>query len=375
MYTITSKKYYKGEYRVKPRIFVSSTFYDLKSIREDLYQFIRGFNYEPIESENGDVGYIPGQDLDKSCYKAMLECDMAILIIGGRYGSPASGEIDDDGNYISVTHKEFRTAVNGGIPVYAFIENSVNTEYELYKRNKERFNDPKFGFEFSSADSINVFKFIMELKNISGIPIVPFNKTQDIKDYLSIQWADMFKKYLEILKENKSEEKTKAAVDEMSILVQKMNVMLDSVGKKILSVDNSDEYDNVVEQQNIIAASKKISQGIELSGISWIDEKEERREIISKLLEVLKDSLSTEIWDVLINADSQNIGEFFDYFSERGVLLGSISLNMHRVIKSIESVLLNSRTRELLELELIKDEYYVEMVYSERDNDENEVDE
>lgn len=142
---------------MKPRIFVSSTFYDLKSIREDLYQFIRGFNYEPIESENGDIGYVPGQDLDKSCYKAMLECDMAILIIGGRYGSPATGEMDDDGNYISVTHKEFRTAVNAGIPIYAFIDHAVSTEYELYKRNKERFNDPQFDFEFTSADSINVF--------------------------------------------------------------------------------------------------------------------------------------------------------------------------------------------------------------------------
>lgn len=228
---------YKGGNGMKPRIFISSTFYDLKSIREDLYQFIRSYNYEPIESEYGDIGYVPGRELDESCYKAMRECDMAILIVGGRYGSPASGEVYEDGDYISVTHKEFRTAVNAGIPVYAFIEQAVNTEYELYKRNKERFNNPDYAFEFGSADSINVFKFIMELKSISGIPIVSFGKTQDIKEYLSVQWADMFKKFLESLKENKAEEKTKNAVDQMSILVHKMNVMLDSVGKKILSMD------------------------------------------------------------------------------------------------------------------------------------------
>lgn len=41
---MTKMYIYKGEKKMKPRIFVSSTFYDLKSIREDLYQFIRGFN-------------------------------------------------------------------------------------------------------------------------------------------------------------------------------------------------------------------------------------------------------------------------------------------------------------------------------------------
>lgn len=120
---------------MKPRIFVSSTFYDLKPIREDLYHFIRQYNYEPIESEAGDIGYVPGQNLDKSCYTAMKDCDMAILIIGGRYGSAASDETDEDGDYISVTHKEFRTAVENGVPVYAFIEQAVNTEYELYNSN------------------------------------------------------------------------------------------------------------------------------------------------------------------------------------------------------------------------------------------------
>lgn len=139
------------------------------------------------------------------------------------------------------------------------------------------------------------FKFIMELKNISGIPIIPFDKTQDIKDYLAVQWADMFKKYLQMLRENKNEEKTKEAVDEMSILIQKMNVMLDSVGKKILSVDDSNEYENVVEQQNIIAASKKISRGISLYEVSWTDTQNERKEIVSRLLDALTESISTDI--------------------------------------------------------------------------------
>lgn len=363
---------YKGGTVMKPRIFISSTFYDLKSIREDLYQFIRGFNYEPIEAENGDIGYVPGQDLDKSCYKAMMECDMAVLIVGGRYGSPASDETYDGGDYISVTHKEFRTAVNAGIPVYAFIDQSVNTEYELYKRNKDRFNNPDYEFEFSSADSINVFKFIMELKSISGIPIVSFNKTQEIKEYLSIQWADMFKKYLETLKENKTEEKTKNAVDEMSILVHKMNVMLDSVGKKILSTDNPDEYENVVTQQNIIATSKKIAQGISLMGISWLDSEEKRKENISKLLEVLSESIDADIWDNLLASDSHSTGKFFSFFSQKGISLGAVGLSMPREVRNMKELLSSAKTRDLVEAELVKDEYYEEMIWEDIELDEEE---
>lgn len=49
---------------MKPRIFVSSTFYDLKYMRDDLANFIRAHDFEPIMFEEGDVGYTPGKDLD-----------------------------------------------------------------------------------------------------------------------------------------------------------------------------------------------------------------------------------------------------------------------------------------------------------------------
>lgn len=74
---------------MKPRIFISSTFYDLKYIREDLANFVRSYGYEPILFEDGDIGYTPGKNLDTSCYDSMRNSDMVILIIGGEYGSAA----------------------------------------------------------------------------------------------------------------------------------------------------------------------------------------------------------------------------------------------------------------------------------------------
>ena len=37
---------------MKPRIFVSSTFYDLKYVREDLSNFIKAHDFEPIMLED-----------------------------------------------------------------------------------------------------------------------------------------------------------------------------------------------------------------------------------------------------------------------------------------------------------------------------------
>lgn len=345
---------------MKPRIFVSSTFYDLKPIREDLYHFIRQYNYEPIESETGDIGYVPGQNLDKSCYTAMKDCDMAILIIGGRYGSAASDETDEDGDYISITHKEFRTAVENGVPVYAFIEQAVNTEYELYKLNKERFNDPAFEFEFNSVDNRKVFKFISELRGIVWIPILAFSKTQDIKDYLSIQWADMFKKYLQILKEKKADEKIKNSVEDMNILVQKMNLMLDSVGKKILSADNSKEYENVIEMQNVVSVCQKISREINLEYASLQDSYAERKKLIGKFVDALDQSMSEDIWGSLL--DGKNAEKIFKYFKSKNAGIAAISLEFTKNKEDIQKIVKNPKTKELLINELVKDKYYTFMV-------------
>lgn len=51
----------------KPRVFVSSTYYDLKHIRTSMELFIRSLGYEPILSEKGDIAFTPDKPLDESC--------------------------------------------------------------------------------------------------------------------------------------------------------------------------------------------------------------------------------------------------------------------------------------------------------------------
>ena len=76
----------------KPRIFVSSTYYDLKHVRSSLELFIESLGYEPVLSEKGDIAYTPEQALDESCYREASSADIFVLIVGGRYGSVASGD-------------------------------------------------------------------------------------------------------------------------------------------------------------------------------------------------------------------------------------------------------------------------------------------
>ena len=66
----------------KPRVFVSSTFYDLKHIRSSLDIFIESLGFEPILSEKGDIAYSPDHPLDESCYREVQTADIFVLIIG-----------------------------------------------------------------------------------------------------------------------------------------------------------------------------------------------------------------------------------------------------------------------------------------------------
>jgi hypothetical protein len=126
----------------KPRIFVSSTYYDLKHVRASLDIFIDSLGYEPVLSEKGDIAYTPDKPLDESCYREAENSDILVLIIGGRYGSEASGgDTNPKGHfyerYDSITKKEFNSAISRDVPVYILIEKGVYSEYRTYLKNKD----------------------------------------------------------------------------------------------------------------------------------------------------------------------------------------------------------------------------------------------
>jgi hypothetical protein len=305
MYNNVKKSKNRQVTYMKPRIFISSTFYDLKYIREDLSNFVRQHDYEPILFENGDIGYTPGKALDKSCYESMKNSDMVILIIGGEYGSAATGEIKDEfKEYMSVTRNEFRTAIDVGIPVFVMIDKRVMTEYNVYELNCEEIENNGQKIKFSSVKNTNVFRFIKEIRSMSILPIQEFEKSTDIKEFIGKQWADMFKNYLASLRGEREDKKIEGSVNELKDLIQQMGIMLDSVGKNVLSKESSDKYIEVVRQQEIISFCNILSENIIFWAEKEVASKKERIFLLNALLKALMNNVYD---DKLIRCFTGNI--------------------------------------------------------------------
>lgn len=181
----------------KPRVFISSTFYDLKYIRASLEQFVLNLGFEPILSEKGSIAYNPDLPLDESCYNEAQICDIFVMIIGGRYGSEISAtkstsEKEFYERYTSITQKEYDSANNKNIPIYIFIEKNVYTEYDLFRSNKDNKS-----INYVQVDSENIFYMIDKIVNQPyNNPIYPFEKPHDIEIWLKEQWAGLFRDLL-----------------------------------------------------------------------------------------------------------------------------------------------------------------------------------
>jgi len=175
-----------------PRVFVSSTCYDLKYIRENLKFFIKTLGYEPILSEDGDVFYNPRKHTHDSCISEVSSCQIFVLIIGGRYGGKSK---DTDK---SITNMEYKEAISLGIPIFALVESSVYSEHNVYNENIK--NNSKLSakdINYPSVDNVKVFDFIDEVrKNIINNAIYPFSDFSDIESYLKKQWAGMMHFYI-----------------------------------------------------------------------------------------------------------------------------------------------------------------------------------
>src|SRR4051794_30869434 len=109
-----------------PNVFVSSTFYDLRYIRENLEYFIRSLGYVPVLSERGSVYYDPGREVSDAAVAEVANCQMFVLIIGGRFGS----EHEESGQ--SVTNAEYQEAARRQIPIFALVEQGAFSDYQLW---------------------------------------------------------------------------------------------------------------------------------------------------------------------------------------------------------------------------------------------------
>lgn len=170
----------------KPRVFISSTFYDLRYVREDLERFVLELGYEPIRYEAGAVPYSAKAPLEESAYREVAFCDIIVCIIGGRYGTASATR---EG---SITQNELKEALERGVQVYVFVDQNVLTEFETYQLNK---GNPEMKYRY--VDNVKVFEFLEAIYTLpQNNPITPFQTSADISAFLQAQWAGLFQRFL-----------------------------------------------------------------------------------------------------------------------------------------------------------------------------------
>jgi len=212
-----------------PRVFVSSTCYDLKYIRENLKYFIRRLGYDPVLSEEGTVFFDPSLHTHEACIAEVPNCQMLVLIIGGRFGAQFKGKTH------SVTNAEYREAVRLKIPIFAIVEQGVYNESKVYLYNKGSKSIDAGNIKYPSVDNVSIFEFIEEVRsNTINNAIVPFKDFSDIEAYLLQQWAGMM--YAFLMRDN---EHTRVA--DTLVIMKEMSERVEMLSRQILRSVGTDE--------------------------------------------------------------------------------------------------------------------------------------
>lgn len=256
-----------------PRIFISSTCYDLKDIRFQVRHFIEDFGYDPVMSDFGDIFYDFKDHVQESCKNEIEKSNMFILIVGNNYGSiyhqhDESKEINPD----SVTLQEFKKALEIGIPKYIFINKFVQYDYDNYERALRKKISDYFLNNDIKMEDINtiknrikkdfdktypfpqdaykyIFYFIEIIKNLKvNNAIYSFESFDNIKLDLKKQWAGLLYNAL-IINKNVTNKQINSIETKLERLENHLKNFFDN--KKIKNNKYTIDIDNYMNEYNI----------------------------------------------------------------------------------------------------------------------------
>ncbi|MFM5209179.1 MULTISPECIES: DUF4062 domain-containing protein [Aeromonas] len=198
-----------------PKVFVSSTCYDLGMAREQLRSFLLKIGYEPVLSEYSDILYDPRTHTHTSCIQEVPNADIVVVLIGSRFGGKAIPDalsnIDlenlikssfdvtvlKEPEKLSITQLEVLKAIDSGVPVFAFVDEKVMHDHYVYQKNKELVDKIKFPSIDKPETAKYIFEFITFLSHRNkGNSVIPFGKIEDIENHLKKQWGSLFQRLL-----------------------------------------------------------------------------------------------------------------------------------------------------------------------------------
>ncbi|NII56466.1 DUF4062 domain-containing protein [Luteibacter sp. SG786] len=274
----------------RPRVFVSSTYYDLKHLRSSIENFIESLGYDAVLSEKDSIAYIPDAPLDESCYREAKSCDVFVLIIGGRYGSESSATSGDGSKtkaffdrYESITKHEYESALERGIPTYIAIDAAVDAEYQTYLRNKDNQI-----INYAHVDSVNVFGLIEEIRQRKqNNPIKLFTRYSEIEDWLRDQWAGFFRELIHRLTTSQQIQDIDLKVEELSETAETLKRYLEEVVGQVSK--QKVEADKIIRQEN--ERLKEAKRDAEFLSIGYVRHLHRSHDLaISRIRKALQES-------------------------------------------------------------------------------------
>lgn len=249
----------------KPRIFISSTYYDLKQTREDLADFVQSLGYEAVRNEEGNIPYGKERKLEDYCYKEVQNVDIFISILGGRFGT------ESQNSKYSISNEELRTALRLNKQVYICIEKNVHSEYETYALNKENNN-----IHYRYVENPKIYQFIGELKGLtSNNNIMAFDTSADIKAYLKEQFAGLFHSFLT--------EQVKAKEIDLAVRLENTSKTLEHL-VDYLKETNEDKEDGI---SKLLKTNhpfvNHLEEALNLNFNFWVDNLDELKNMLSSM--------------------------------------------------------------------------------------------
>lgn len=229
-----------------PRVFVSSTFYDLRHIRADLERFVKETSFEPVLHERGAIPYGSDEGLEEYAYREVELCDILVSIVGGRFGTKSQRDER------SISQNELKTALKSGKQVYIFVDKSVVNEYKTWEKNREITS-----VKWVSVDNPKVFEFISELYSLpNNNPITPFENASEICAFLKAQWAGLFQR---LLNQATTAEQHRS-IDKLSTAVATLERLVDLLAQHQQS--RSDVVDSILLMEHPVFRALQNGLGI-----------------------------------------------------------------------------------------------------------------
>jgi len=214
-----------------PRVFVSSTCFDLAEVRDSLVSFCQGFGFEVAMSENGDVFYHPDLHTHESCISEISNCQLFILIIGGRFG----GKYKVDPSK-SITNAEYNAAKENGIPVFTFVKDNVLADHHVFQKNKNKSfaSDILYPSIENQSHADKIFNFIDAVRgsNVNN-GFFDFKYARDLHVSLRKQWAGMFFEFLVNRNVSNQLKSTNDSIANLSIASKKIEELIKNIYRQV----------------------------------------------------------------------------------------------------------------------------------------------